>query len=89
MNRLQGLRAPREFCVSLNQRDHIDTSHVLGRFNYAHPIYHASSTAAQERFKEISGVKRTHYCGAYWGYGFHEDGVQSALAVCRKLGKEL
>ncbi len=53
---------------------------------YEHPVYSVAATAAQQRHGDISGVRRTHYCGAYWGYGFHEDGVTSALRVCRALG---
>jgi len=86
MNRLQSLRAPEVFCVTLNQRAHIDPAHVFGRFEYAHPVYRAGATAAQARFAEISGVNRTHFCGAYWSNGFHEDGVNSALAACRYFG---
>jgi predicted NAD/FAD-binding protein len=83
MNRLQSLRAPVEFCVTLNQRAQIHPGRVIGRYEYAHPIYRASATRAQARFYEISGSHRTHFCGAYWGHGFHEDGVRSALAACR------
>ena len=43
----------------------------------------------QQRWEEINGVNRTHFCGAYWGFGFHEDGVKSALAVCEPLGRSL
>jgi predicted NAD/FAD-binding protein len=53
---------------------------------YDHPVYTPAGLAAQRRFDEVSGVRRTHYCGAYWGYGFHEDGVVSALRVCARLG---
>lgn len=83
MNRLQSLQAPAEFCVTLNQREHIPREALLGQFEYAHPVYRAAATRAQVRFGEISGMNRTHFCGAYWGNGFHEDGVNSALAACR------
>lgn len=82
MNRLQSLNAPCDFLVSLNQDEHIAPEHQLQGFNYSHPAYSAASVAAQARHREISGVNRTHYCGAYWGYGFHEDGVKSALDAC-------
>jgi predicted NAD/FAD-binding protein len=82
MNRLQSLNAPCDFLVSLNQNDHIAPEHQIQEFNYSHPAYSAASVAAQARHQEISGVNRTHYCGAYWGYGFHEDGVKSALDAC-------
>lgn len=82
MNRLQNLPddAP-EFFVSLNQNDAIDPGHVIQTFVYDHPVYTDATLAAQARHAEISGVNRTHYCGAYWFYGFHEDGVKSGLRV--------
>ena len=89
MNMLQGLDAPEIFCVSLNIGDRIDPAKIIRQFVYGHPIYTPGSLAARRRHAEISGVNRTSYCGAYWGYGFHEDGVNSALAVCRPFGKGL
>ena len=58
---------------------------MLRRFTYDHPVYTAAGVAAQARHAEVSGVRRTHYCGAYWGWGFHEDGVVSGLRVCEEL----
>lgn len=89
MNILQGLDAPEPFCVTLNRSAAIDPAKVLERFVYHHPVYTPASVAAQRRWGEISGVNRTYYCGAYWGYGFHEDGVQSGLAVARQFGVAL
>jgi predicted NAD/FAD-binding protein len=89
MNRLQALRADREFMVTLNRSGAIDPERVLRRFRYAHPVYTAAGARAQARVHEISGVGRTHFCGAYWGYGFHEDGVVSGLRVARRFGLAL
>jgi len=89
MNILQGIRAPEEFTVSLNQRQMIDPTKIIGTYRYDHPLYTPQVPAAQNRHNEISGVHRTHFCGAYWGYGFHEDGVKSGLEVCKYFGKEL
>jgi predicted NAD/FAD-binding protein len=89
MNILQGLRAPVEFCVTLNEKHAIAPARILREFTYHHPVYTPAALVSQKRFKEISGRRRTHYCGAYWGYGFHEDGVRSALAVCEYFGKGL
>ena len=89
MNILQSLRAPRTLCVTLNDDEGIDPGAVIDRFVYEHPVYTAGRVAAQARHQELINVNRTSYCGAYWGYGFHEDGVNSALAVCRAFGKEL
>ena len=79
MNRLQGLDAPERFLVTLNNHDAVDPARVLKRLVYEHPVYTEASVAAQARRREISGTGRTFYCGAYWGNGFHEDGVVSAL----------
>ncbi|HME03933.1 MAG TPA: FAD-dependent oxidoreductase, partial [Solirubrobacteraceae bacterium] len=72
MNRLQSLRAERELCVTLNRTEAIDPEKVIRKIQYAHPVYTAAGVRAQQRLQEISGHKRTHYCGAYWGWGFHE-----------------
>jgi uncharacterized protein len=89
MNILQSLRAPEEFCVTLNRAEAIVRDKVIGTYNYRHPVYTTAAPAAQKRHGEISGVNRTHYAGAYWGYGFHEDGVNGALAACAYFGKKL
>jgi len=89
MNRLQGLTAPHEFCVTLNHTRVIDPAKILRRIMYHHPVYSPESVAAQKRQGEISGINRTSYCGAYWGFGFHEDGVKSALAACKPFGEDL
>jgi len=89
MNILQTIKAPVTFCVTLNKSEGIDGGQVLGNYVYHHPVYLKSSPLAQKRHGEISGINRTHYCGAYWGYGFHEDGVNSALAACKFFGKGL
>ena len=86
MNILQGIQSPEPFCVTLNREDAIRPDKVLQKFVYEHPIYSQEAVAAQRRHSEISGINRTHFCGAYWGYGFHEDGVKSGLAVASALG---
>lgn len=87
MNILQRLEAPHTFCVTLNDGDAVDPDKVLGRFTYAHPQFTLAGEAAKARHAEISGPAfRTHYCGAYWRNGFHEDGVWSALRVAHALG---
>ena len=89
MNELQSLRTERTYCVTLNSTDCIDPNQCIRDLRYDHPVYTTASVVSQRRHAEISGKNRTHYCGAYWGYGFHEDGVNSALAVCKHFGKEL
>ncbi|MEJ2108897.1 MAG: FAD-dependent oxidoreductase [Acidobacteriota bacterium] len=89
MNILQGLHAPEEFCVTLNRSEGISPERIIGKYDYHHPVYKTAAPAAQKRHHEISGVNRTHYAGAYWGYGFHEDGVNGALAACAYFGNSL
>ncbi len=89
MNRLQSLRSRRQFCVTLNRTASIDPRSVIATIAYAHPVFTAAGVAAQQRVGEISGVNRTHFCGAYWGWGFHEDGVRSAVRVSRSFGASL
>ena len=89
MNRLQSLRAEREFCVTLNRTEAIDPSQVIRTIRYAHPVYTAAGVKAQARVGEIDGRNRTHFCGAYWGSGFHEDGVVSAQRVGERFGARL
>jgi len=89
MNILQSISSPAEFCVSLNLEESVEKEKIIGSYLYHHPVYPGHTLTTQRRYSEISGVNRTHYCGAYWGYGFHEDGVNSALAACRYFGKAL
>ena len=86
MTRLQRLPTETAYCVSLNLEDVIDERRVIARFDFRHPLFDRAAVAAQARHAEVSGADRIHYCGAYWGHGFHEDGVVSALAVARRLG---
>lgn len=88
MNILQGFDCSEQFCVTLNNSDAIDQSKVLKRMNYQHPVYTPQSVAAQLRQAEIN-CQRTFYCGAYWRYGFHEDGVVSALDALEHFKKSL
>jgi predicted NAD/FAD-binding protein len=85
MNQLQGLSAPCEFCVTLNHTAAINPATILKRITYHHPLYTPEAIAAQGRHGEINGLRRTWYCGAYWGFGFHEDGVRSAMKACHAL----
>ena len=80
MARLQGIDAPVDLLVTLNRTAAIDERRVLRRFSYHHPVYDRAALEAQAERRVISGVNRTSFCGAYWGYGFHEDGVRSAHA---------
>ncbi len=85
LNRLQALEADREYCVTLN-RDDVDPAAVLWRTSYRHPQYTADTFGAQRRLARINGVRRTWFCGAWTGWGFHEDGLRSAVAAAADLG---
>ncbi len=89
LNSLQGIASPEPLLVTLNRADAIDPRLVLDEMEYSHPVLDPPAIAAQRRHGEINGTRRTWYCGAYWGYGFHEDGVRSAVEVCRSLGAPL
>ena len=89
MNILQGIKSEATFCVSLNMTDKIDPTKIIKIFNYGHPVFSGNAIEAQKRLGDINGVNRTYFCGAYWGSGFHEDGLNSALNVCRYFGKGL
>jgi uncharacterized protein len=86
MNRLQGLFAPVDYCVTLKPAGIVDESTVIRTLVYRHPVYTPGALRAQRRWAEVSGIRRTHYCGAYWFDGFHEDGVRSALRVAGAIG---
>ncbi len=85
MNELQSLAAPVPFCVTLNDGASIDPAKVIGRVRYEHPVFTPAGLAARERRELISGPNRTHYCGAYWRFGFHEDGVVSGERVVEEV----
>ena len=87
MNRLQGLRTPRPLFVSLNAPRPPDPACVLHTETYAHPLLDTAAAQAQRSLWELQGVRRTWFCGAWFGAGFHEDGLQSGLAVAEQLGR--
>jgi predicted NAD/FAD-binding protein len=83
MNLLQGFDSPDPFVVTLNRSNAIDPKRILRRMRYAHPVYTHASVAAQRRKTEIQGRRRAWFAGAYWGWGFHEDGMRSAVELAR------
>jgi predicted NAD/FAD-binding protein len=89
MNMLQGLKSKESFLVSLNYSDNIDPSKIIKELVYHHPIFNVEATSAQQKWHQVSGTgARTHYAGAYWFNGFHEDGVQSALRAVNAIDPE-
>lgn len=89
LSRLQGQDSPEPILLTLNRTEPVDPGRVIRSFSFEHPIFQSSTLEAQSRHGQISGVHRTHFCGAYWRYGFHEDGVQSALRVASHFGLSL
>jgi len=87
MNSLQRIPGNTPFIVSLNQTERIDPKHILVKRSYRHPIYTPAARAAQRRIGDISGVDRLWYCGANWGWGFHEDAVRSADRVVKGMAQ--
>lgn len=86
MNLLQSLQSSEHYLVTLNRTSAIREDLILGRYEYAHPQFDRGAIAAQARWSEVSGKNRTAYCGAYWGYGFHEDGVVSGERAAAAIG---
>jgi predicted NAD/FAD-binding protein len=89
MNLLQNLTAAPPLIVTLNRTQAIAPGKILRRMRYHHPVYSHRSLRAQARRQEIQGRRGTWFAGAYWGWGFHEDGLRSAVEVCRALGESL
>jgi uncharacterized protein len=81
MNILQRLDSPTPLLVTINHGDAIEPSRVIRRMTYHHPLFTPAAVTAQGRHRDLNGPLRTYYCGAWSGYGFHEDGVASALAA--------
>ena len=88
MNILQALDCPQTLCVTLNRSAAIDPATILRRIVYQHPVFTTAAVAAQARLPEINGVNGSYYCGAYWRYGFHEDGVFSAQQALECFAQE-
>jgi predicted NAD/FAD-binding protein len=86
LSRLQNHNSPDPILLTLNGTEQVEPSKIIDQFVYHHPAFAYDSVKAQSRHREMNGYRRTYYCGAYWGYGFHEDGVKSALAVADSFG---
>ncbi len=89
MNALQGLRARERHLVSLNRRGPLDPARVIAEMDYTHPLYDFAALATQPELPALNGVRRTWFCGGYFGYGFHEDAARSGLQVARGFGLDL
>jgi uncharacterized protein len=86
MNLLQSVQSPEPFVVTLNRTADVAPEKIIATMRYQHPVYTHASVAAQGRRDRINGVRHTWFAGAYWGFGFHEDGLRSGVDVARALG---
>lgn len=86
MNELQGIDKAKPLFVSLNPPFEPDPELTFGKYICEHPQYDAKAFAAQQRLDDIQGKRHTWFCGAWTGYGFHEDGIRSGLAIADALG---
>ena len=89
MNILQGINDPTQFCVSLNQNSQVESTRIIEKINFSHPMFARNRKKVQANHEEFIRRDRISFCGAYWGYGFHEDGLQSGLRVCEAYGETL
>jgi predicted NAD/FAD-binding protein len=85
LNKLQPMPFEQAIVESLNPVREIADEHVLAEFEYSHPVFDLAAIQAQKRLPELQGVQRTWYCGAWTGYGFHEDGLKSGLSAAKNL----
>ena len=86
MNKLQPLNTDEDLFVTLNPTRPIAEKDIIAEFNYAHPLFDGAAMTAQRDLWDLQGQRNTWFCGSYFGYGFHEDGLQSGLAVAEQLG---
>ena len=89
MNILQSLKSKHTFCVTVNNSAAIDPNKIIKRLDYDHPLFTQASVKAQGRHREVNGSDRIYYCGAYWRFGFHEDGVFSALQALNHFNEDI
>jgi len=79
INHLQPLPFTQPVVVSLNPINPIDPAQILGQYDYAHPVFDKAAIAAQKEIAQLQGQNRTFFCGAWCGYGFHEDGLKAGI----------
>jgi len=89
LSRLQNVPSPQPILQTLNPTEPIDPAKVVQRLQFDHPLFNRNTRQAQQQHEQLHGDRKIYYCGAYWGYGFHEDGVVSALKVCKHFGIQL
>jgi len=85
LNKLQNLNADKNYFLTINPIIPVDESKIIKKIEFTHPIYDTQTMNAQENLSELQGINNTFFCGSYFGYGFHEDGLKSAIDVSNKL----
>jgi predicted NAD/FAD-binding protein len=86
MNGLQGFSAQEQYCVTLNPRAPIDPSKIVYQVEYTHPCYTVAAVAARDRIAAELRDSHIHFVGSYFGFGFHEDAVSSAVRMAQRFG---
>jgi predicted NAD/FAD-binding protein len=86
MNRLQGLRTEQHYFVTLNRNRPYAENSIIREIEYTHPVFTRAAIDSQKKLPELNGQQNTYYCGSYFGYGFHEDAVRSAVALTQLFG---
>ena len=85
LNKLQNLQTDKNYFLTLNPITPVDKSKIIKRIEFTHPIYDMQTVNAQKHLSELQGINNTWFCGSYFGYGFHEDGLNSAIDISNKL----
>jgi predicted NAD/FAD-binding protein len=89
MNRIQGLKTPNQYFVSLNRQRPIHEGRVIREISYTHPVFSREAVETQPKLPALNGVRNTYFCGSYFGYGFHEDAVKSGVEVAKCFDLDL
>ena len=85
LNKLQNLNTKNNYFLTLNPIQQIDKSKIIKKIEFSHPFYDLQSINAQTKLNKLQGVKNSWFCGSYFGYGFHEDGIKSSLNIVNKI----
>ena len=85
LNKLQNLDVDKNYFLTINPIIPVDETKIIKKIEFTHPIYDTQTMNAQEHLSELQGINNTYFCGSYFGYGFHEDGLKSAIDVSNKL----
>ena len=85
LNKLQNLKTPKNYFLTLNPIHNVQDNLIIKKINFTHPYLNTENTLLQKDLHMIQGKKRTWFCGSYFGYGFHEDGLKSSIELINKF----